>query len=90
MVGTLTPIYRGEESLLIQGIRARYRGRPGRARWGENNRSVTQPAEYFRGGARAIGTFPGRHWAVCCRATALRSHYRHFCLGQSQHGANVM
>ena len=80
MVGTLTSIYRGGESLSIEGIRARYRGSPARARWEQNNRSVAWPAEYFRGGARAIGTFSGKHWAVRCRATALRSPYRHFCL----------
>jgi len=82
MVRTLTSVYLGGESLPIQGICARYRGRPARSRWGQNNRSVAQPAEYFCGGARAMGTFPGKHWAVCCRATALRSPYRHFCLGQ--------
>jgi hypothetical protein len=48
MVATLTSIYHGEESLPIQGLCARYRGRPARARWGQNNRSVAQPAEYFR------------------------------------------
>jgi hypothetical protein len=49
MVATLTSIYRSEESLSIQGIRARYRGRPARARWGQNNRSVAQAAEYIEG-----------------------------------------
>ncbi|KAF8495476.1 hypothetical protein F5888DRAFT_1907803, partial [Russula emetica] len=67
--------------LPIQGICARYRGRPARARRGQNNRSVAQPAKYFRGAAssRAIA---GKHCAVCCRSTALRSPYRHFCLAQ--------
>ena len=32
MVETLTSIYLGEESLFIEGIRARYRGRPARIR----------------------------------------------------------
>jgi len=83
MVATLTSIYRGEESLPIQGICARYRGHPAaRACWEQNNRSVAQTAEYFREGARAIGTFSGKHWAVRCRATALRSPYRHFRLAQ--------
>jgi hypothetical protein len=82
MVATLTSIYHSEESLSIQRICAMYRGRPARARWGQNNRSVAQPAEYFRGGAQAIGTFSGTHWAVRCRATALRSLHRHFCLGR--------
>ena len=54
MVATPTSIYHDEESLPIQGICARYRGRPARARWGQNNRSVAQPAKYFRGGARVI------------------------------------
>ena len=75
MVATLTTIYRGEESLRMQGIFARYRGRHARARWGQNNRSVAQPAKYFRGGARAIDA--GKHCAVHCRATALRSPYSH-------------
>ena len=71
-------IYSCEESLLIQGILAGYRGCPARARWGQNSRSVTQPAEYFCRGARAIRTFSGKHWAVRCRVTALWSPYRHF------------
>ena len=33
------------------------------------------------GGAQAIRTSPGKHWAVCCRTTALRSPYHHFRLG---------
>jgi hypothetical protein len=91
MVGTLTSIYRGEESLSIQGICARYRGHPGRARWEQNNRSVAQAAEYFSGRARAIGAVPEKDWAVRCRATALRSPYRHFCLGRRlRHGIDVM
>jgi len=91
MVGTLTSIYRGEESLPIQGICARYHGRPARACWGQYSRSVAQPAEYFRGEARAIGTFPGKRWAVRYRTTAPRSPYHHFCLAQRlQHEANVM
>ena len=77
MVGTVTSIYRGEESLSIQRICGRYRGHPGRARWEQNNRSVAQAGEYFRGGARTIGTVPEEHWAVRCRTTALRSPYRH-------------
>ena len=31
--------------------------------------------------AQAIGTFPGKHWTVRCRATALQLHNRHFRLG---------
>ena len=84
MVETLTSIYHGEESLSIQGIRARYRCRLARARRGQNNRSVAQPTEYFCGGARAIEIYPGKHWAVRCRAKApsLQSRYRYFHLGQ--------
>ena len=90
MVETLTSIYRGEGSLPMQGIWAKYRGRPARARWGLNNRSVAQPTECFHGGARAIGTFPGKHRAIRCRATALRSPNRHFRLGQRlQHGQRL-
>ena len=81
MVATPTSIYHGEESLPIRDIGARYRGRPAGAHWGQNNRSVAQPAEYFRVGAQAIGTFSGKHWAVRCRATALRSPYHRFLLG---------
>src|SRR5229473_4736155 len=81
MVGTATSIYRGEESLPRQRIRSRYRGCPGRARGGQNNRGLTQPAEYFRGGARAgMETFSETHWAVRCRATAFRSPCHYFCL----------
>ena len=84
MVATLTSIYRREESLHIQGIRARYRVRPARARWGWNNRSVSEPAEYFRGGTRAIGVYPGKNWAVhfCATAPSPRSHHRYSRLGQ--------
>jgi hypothetical protein len=35
---------------------------------------VLPSAEYFCGGARAVGPFPGKDWAVRCRATAFRSH----------------
>ena len=63
MAGTITPIYRCEESLPIRGICATYRACPARARWGQNDRSVAHPAEYFLGGAPAIGTCPGRHWS---------------------------
>jgi hypothetical protein len=64
MVPTLTSIYRGKEYLPIQEICATCRGRPARARRSRNNSSVTQTGEYFRGGARAIGTFSEKHWAV--------------------------
>ena len=82
MVATLTSIYGGEESSPIQGICVRYRDRPARARWGKNSGSVARLAKYFRGGTRAFRTFPGKHWAVYYRATALRSPYHHFCRGQ--------
>ena len=84
MVATLGSIYHGEESLPIQGICARCRGRPARARWEQINRSVAQPAEYFCGDARAIGTFSGIYWAFRCCATAptLQSTHCYFCLGQ--------
>ena len=84
MVATLASIYRSEGSLFIQGYCTRYCGSLARARWGQNNGSVAQPTEYFRGRARlgAIGTFPGEHWEVRCRARALLSPYRDFCLAK--------
>ncbi len=80
MVGTVTFIYRGEESLPRQGIRAKYRGCPAEAGWWQDSRSIAQPAEHFCEEARAVWTFPGKPWAVCCRATAFQSPRRHFCL----------
>jgi hypothetical protein len=77
MVATLTSICRGEESVPIQGICTRYRGCPAR----EDYRSIAKPAEYFCGETRAMGTLPGKHWAVSCRATGVRSPYLRFCLG---------
>ncbi len=71
MVATLGSFYHGEGSLPVQGICTRYRGGPARACWGQNNRSVAQPTEYFCGGAQGIGTFPGKHWAVRCRTKPL-------------------
>ncbi|KAF8469873.1 hypothetical protein DFH94DRAFT_220515 [Russula ochroleuca] len=72
MVGAFTPFYGREESLLMQGICATYRACPARARWGQNDRSVTHPTEYTLGGTPAIGTCPGRHSAARCHATACR------------------
>ena len=80
MVATLTSIYRGEKSLPIRGICARYRGGPARINRWQNNGSSALPAEYFRKGVRAIGTFSEKHWAVRCCARAVRSHHYHFCL----------
>src|SRR5258707_5384374 len=82
MVGTVTSIYRGEESPPTQGSCASYRGHPARARGGQNNRSFALPAEYFcaRVRVRATETFSGTHWAVRCRATAFRSPCHRFCL----------
>ena len=71
MAGTLTPIYRIEESLPVQAIFIRYRDRPEKSCREQNNGSVTQLAEYLRGGARAIGASLGKYWPVCCRTTAL-------------------
>ena len=84
MASTLTSIYRGEEYLRIKGICARYRSRPARAHWCQNNRRVAQPAEYFCGGARlgVIETFPEKLWTVRRCATALQSPCRHFYLEQ--------
>jgi hypothetical protein len=46
MVATLTPIYRGEETLLTQGS-AGYRGSSARARWGQNNGSIANLQNIF-------------------------------------------
>jgi hypothetical protein len=78
MVATPTSIYCGKESPPIPQICTKYRSRPARVRLCQNNRSVAQSAEYFRGGARAIGTIPGNIWAVRYRATAFRSPCRHY------------
>ena len=78
MVATLTSIYRGEKSLPFQGVCTRYCGRSARACRRQINKIIAQPAEYFHGGAWAIGTFPGKPWAVLYRAATLRSPYRHF------------
>ena len=77
MIAALTSIYRCEESLSVQGICARYRGRPTRTRRCQNNRSVAQSPEYFRGDP-TVGTFPRKHWAIRCRMTALGSPYHRF------------
>ena len=61
MVAILTSIDRGGKSLFIQGACPSCRACPARARWGQNNRSVTQSAEYFHGGAQATGTFSEVH-----------------------------
>ena len=91
MVATPTSIFCSKESLPVQRICARYRGRSERARWGQNNSSVAQPAEYFRKGVRTIRVFPGKHRAVRFRETALRSPCHHFWLGRRlQHEAKVM
>jgi hypothetical protein len=60
-----------------------------RARWGQNNRSVTYPAEDFVGGARAVENCPGSHCAVCCCATGHRSPYSNFLLGQLGAGQEI-
>jgi hypothetical protein len=36
----------------------------------------------FFGRVSAIRTYPGSPWKVCCRATALRSPYNSFSMGQ--------
>jgi hypothetical protein len=82
MVGAFTPFYGREESLLMQGICATYRACPARARWGQNDRSVTHPTEYTLGGTPAIGTCPGRHSAARCHATGQQSPHSSFSLGQ--------
>src|SRR6266403_2893508 len=73
MVATLTSVYRGEETLPMQEICARYCGCIARACWGQNNRSIAERAKYFCGEARAIGTFSGKYQAVRCRTKAFWS-----------------
>ena len=49
-----------------------------RARWGQSDRSVAHPTEYFLGGTAIIGTGPGGHSTGCCRATGCQSPYSSF------------
>ena len=44
--------------------------------------TVARPSEYFLGGVPAIGTCPGRHWAVHSWPTAHQSPYYRLFLGQ--------
>ena len=74
--------FRCEESLHMQDICAAYRACPTRARWGQDDRSVAHPAEYILGGTPGIGTCPGGHSAVRCRATGHRSPHSSFSLGR--------
>jgi hypothetical protein len=83
MAGTITPVYRCQESLPIRGTCVTHRACPARARWGKNDRSVTRPAESLLGRAPAIGTCPGRHSAVCCRATGHQSSFNYCPLGKT-------
>ena len=55
-----------------------YRTCPARARWGQSDRSVARPREYFLGGGPAIGTCPGGHSRGRCRATGHQSPYGSF------------
>ena len=90
MVATLYSIYCCEKSLSIQGIRARYRGGPVR---GQNDKCVSQLAEYFRGGARNTEVFSRIHCAVhrCAADPILQPPHLYFRLGQElQLGVNVM
>ena len=95
VVGTFTPIFRGEESLLIQEICAKNRACPARARRGKarkGNRSVTRSSAYFHGRAPAIGTGPSGHRTVCLCATAptaLRKSYTCFQMGHREGSAVV-
>ena len=53
-----------------------------RSRWGQYDRSVPQPAEYFLGEAPGIGTCAGRHWEVRCRTTSHQPSNSSLALGQ--------
>ena len=88
MAVTNTPIYRCQESVPIRKIWGTYRACPGKACWGQDNGSVSLPAEYFLGGARAIGTCPGlgSDWKVRCRAAGHRSPYSRYPLGKRGEG----
>jgi hypothetical protein len=82
MARTITAVQRSEGSLPVRGIFTTYRACPARAHQGQSNRSIAHPAEYFLGEASAIGTYPGKRSAFCCRATGHQSLYSSFALGQ--------
>ena len=83
MAGTITPICLCDEPLLIRASFATYRACPARVHWGRNDASVAHSAEYFLGGAPAIGTCSGRHWEVRFHATSYWSSYSSFSLGKT-------
>jgi F-box-like len=78
MAATITPFHIHEKPLPIRGDCATYRSCPARARWGQSDRSVARPREYFLGGGSAIGTCPGGHSAGRCCATGHQSPYSSF------------
>jgi hypothetical protein len=85
VAGTIAAIRYCEEALPNQGVRATYYVFPARARWGKDDRSVAQLAEYLLGGTQDVWTCPGRHSAIRCHATG-QSHPGHssFLLRQRQ------
>ena len=80
MAGTITAIYRCEESLLVQDIYTAYRVRPSGARWGKSSRNIACAAESLLGGSQPSRTCLRSHRAVRCCATALLSPYSRFSL----------
>src|SRR6266403_853851 len=89
MVAIFTSIYGCQESLPIQVFCAAYCTRSARAHRGPNDRGAAHLAESFLGGVPAIGTCPGRHWAVHFCATTHKSPCRHFCMGERPRIENV-
>src|ERR1700760_4627245 len=84
MAGSLTSIFRREESLHIPGIHAAYCARLARARRGKSDRSITRSADSFLGGLTPVGTCRGSHWEVRCCTTACQSSHYCFSLGKRQ------
>ena len=80
MAGTITPICRCEEPLLIQGIYSAYCARPSRARWGTSRRNITCAAGSLLGGSQRNRACSRSYRKVRCRATALRPPYNRFSL----------
>ena len=78
MATTVAPVYIREEPLPIRGDCATYRACAARARWGQSDRSVARPREYFLGGGPAIGTSPGGHSTGRYRPTGQQSPYSNF------------
>src|SRR5216684_2490461 len=78
MAGNFTPIYRCEESLLIQGPCITSCAISSRPRRGTSDRIATCSSESFLGGTSPIRTCCRSYWEVCCCTTVRRSPHSHF------------